>query len=95
MTRILLTYVLPLVLPALVWYLWHQFRPQRPGEEQKKGWAAAPWPQLAVAGLILLAATLGAYALLVGGVPGEVYEPARLIDGKVVPGGHAGAPDGK
>ena len=44
MTRILLTYILPLVLPALVWYLWHQFRPQRPGEEKKKGWRAAPVP---------------------------------------------------
>ena len=94
MTRILLTYVLPLVLPALVWYMWHQFRPRRPGEEQKKGWSAAPVPQLAVAGLLLLAATLGAYALLVGGEPGEVYKPARLIDGEVVPGRHSGAADG-
>lgn len=91
MTRILLTYVLPLVLPALVWYLWHQFRPQRPGETaSKKGWAAAPWPQLSVAGVVLLALTLGSIALLVGGSPGEVYQPARVIDGEVVPGSHAG-----
>ena len=93
MTRILLTYILPLVLPALVWYLWHQFRPQRPGEE-KKGWQAAPLPQLAVAGLILLVATLGALAVLVGGDPGDVYQPARLIDGRVVPGQHSDAPGG-
>ena len=51
-------------------------------------------PQLAVAGLVLLAATLGAYALLVGGDPGEVYQPARLIDGKVEPGSHSDAPGG-
>ena len=94
MTRILITYVVPLVLPALAWYLWHRFRPQRPGEEERKGWAAAPWPQLGIAGLVLLAATLGAVALLVGGVPGETYQPARLIDGKVVPGDHSGAPGG-
>ena len=94
MTRILLTYILPLVLPALVWYLWHQFRPLRPGEEKKKAWDAAPVPQLAVAGLVLLAATLGAYALLVGGDPGEVYQPARLIDGKIESGSHSDAPGG-
>lgn len=95
MTRILITYVLPLVLPALVWYLWHQFRPQKPGQtEERKGWSAAPLPQLSVAGLILLALTLGSIALLVGGDPGEVYEPARLIDGEVVPGGHGGQPAG-
>ncbi len=95
MTRILITYVLPLVLPALVWYLWHRFRPHRPGElEVKKGWAAAPWPQLSVAGLILLTLTLGSIALLVGGDPGEVYEPARVIDGEVVPGRHTGSPEG-
>ncbi len=87
MTRILITYVVPLVLPALGWYLWHRFRPGQP--EEKKGWQAAPWPLLGVAGLILLAATLSAYALLVGGEPGEVYQPARLIDGEVVPGRHS------
>ncbi len=87
MTRILITYVVPLVLPTLVWYLWHRLRPGQPGEE--KGWQAAPWPQLSIAGLILLAATLSAYALLVGGVPGEVYQPARLIDGEIVPGRHS------
>ena len=87
MTRILITYVVPLVLPALGWYLWHRFRPGQP--EEKKGWQAAPWPLLGVAGLILPAATLSAYALLVGGEPGEVYQPARLIDGEVVPGRHS------
>lgn len=95
MTRILITYVLPLVLPALVWYLWHRFRPQRPGDpEARKGWAAAPWPQLSIAGVVLLALTLGSIALLVGGSPGEVYQPARVIDGEVVPGRHAGPPQG-
>ena len=95
MTRILLTYVLPLVLPALVWYLWQQFRLRRPGEsDARKGWAAAPWPQLSVAGLVLLALTLGSIALLVGGTPGEVYEPARVIDGEVVPGRHTGPSQG-
>lgn len=95
MTRILITYVVPLVLPALVWYLWHQFRPRRPGQEaERKGLNAAPWPHLGVAGLILLAATLGAFAMLVGGEPGEVYQPARLIDGEVVPGRHSDSPGG-
>ncbi len=95
MTRILLTYVLPLILPALVWYLWHQFRPRRAGQiEAKTGWSAAPWPQLSVAGLVLLAATLGAYAVLVGGEPGEVYKPARMVDGEIVPGRHAGPEEG-
>ena len=42
MIRILITYVIPLVLPAIGWYVWQRFRPQKPGqEEERKGWAAA------------------------------------------------------
>lgn len=87
MIRILITYVIPLVLPAIGWYVWQRFRPQRPEqEEERKGWAVAPWPQLSVAGVVLLALTLGSIAVFVGGSPGETYVPARVIDGKVVPG---------
>lgn len=83
MTRILLTYVVPLVLPAVAWYVWNRLSgPGRPG------WSAAPWPALGASGVALLAATLGALALLTGAGPGEVYAPAQFIDGEVAPGTH-------
>ena len=93
MTRILITYVLPLVLPTLVWYAWNRLAPRRPGApERPKGWASAPWSRLSVAGVVLLAFTLGSLALFTGADPGSVYTPARVIDGEVVPGDQAAPP---
>lgn len=87
MIRILITYLAPLVLPALAWYLWNRLAPRRPGTpDRKTGWAAAPWDRLGIAGVVLLALTLGAVALFTGAEPGNLYTPARVVDGKIVPG---------
>lgn len=89
MIRLILTYLVPLVLPALGWYLWRLFAPHargRPGP--KAAMAEAPWPWLGGAGVLLLGLTLGAFALLTGGSPGDVYQPPQLVDGEVVPGRH-------
>lgn len=90
MTRILLTYVVPLVLPTIAWYVWTRLSgPKAPGPGRAGGWSAAPWPALGASGVVLLAATLGALALLTGAGPGEVYAPAQFIDGEVAPGTHS------
>ena len=89
MFRILITYVIPLVLPVVVWFLWQHFfaRPVGP-DAPPRGWRDAPWPWLGVTGVVLVAAVLGSIAIFGGGRPGEVYMPPQVIDGKVVPGRH-------
>lgn len=87
MTRILITYLLPLVLPAIAWYVWQYLSPSRSRDPEKKpGWEDAPWDKLGIAGVVLLAVTLGSFAVFTGAEPGNVYEPAHVVDGKVVPG---------
>jgi hypothetical protein len=85
MVRIIFTYVVPFVLPAIGWYVWRRFV-AKPHPPAPSGWRAAPWHWLAVAGAALVAAVLGVTALTGGGRPGEVYAPARIEDGRVVPG---------
>ncbi len=93
MVRILITYVLPLVLPTLAWYVWGRLSASRTRTERNGSeWENAPWPALAVSGVVLLAATLGALALFGAAEPGNVYRPARVVDGAVVPGTQTNAP---
>lgn len=95
MARILFTYVVPLVLPFVVWSLWRSFSAARGAPASRGGLAAMPWQWLAPAGLVLLAATLGTIALTGDGKPGESYRSPHTVDGKVVPGrfGPAGTRD--
>ena len=87
MVRIVITYLIPLVLPVIAWYAWqHLSRSRARNPEQATDWAAAPWDRLGIAGVILLAATLGWFAAFTGAKPGSVYQPARLVDGEIVPG---------
>ncbi len=96
MTRILITYLIPLVLPAVAWYVWNRLSPPKPGRQDRKTeWAAAPWDKLGIAGVVLLALTLGSLSVFTGTGPGAVYTPARIVDGKIVPAEQAPEPAGK
>ncbi len=91
MTRILLTYVLPLVLPAALYFVWlwsARARAQPGGAQARPAawWEEAPWPWLALAGVALMAATLFALALTSGSPPGKVYNPPHVENGRIVPG---------
>lgn len=91
MVRILLTYVLPLLAPALVFILWTWARAAyvRSHGGQPPAIEDGPWFWLALSGGLLLLLTLGASALLTeSGRPGDTYVPPQVIDGKVVPGRH-------
>jgi hypothetical protein len=79
MLRLLLQYLLPLVLPFLAYMLYARLA-QRPGVNP------TPWLGLAAAGVGLMAVSLVAWGLLSGAPPGEQYVPARIEDGRVVPG---------
>jgi len=81
MLRILLEYLLPLLLPFLIYLAYVALaRGTAPGWVQD-----APWPQLAGAGLVLAAISLVTWSLLSGAPPEEVYVPPHLEDGRVVP----------
>ncbi len=78
MTRILLTYVLPLLLPTALYLLWLRFAGGGARRE-------VPWMWLAIAGLGLAAMVLSGLALS-GGDKDGIYEPPHVENGKIVPG---------
>jgi hypothetical protein len=87
--RKFLTIVVPLLLPTalyLVYLLAARRRAQTAGG--KAGWwMEVPWAWLAVAGFVLMLISLAGYALFGGAEPGSEYRPARVIDGRIEPGG--------
>jgi uncharacterized protein DUF6111 len=83
--RIVLSVVLPLVLPTLLYFAYMSV-------QRRRGVAAAvqptdvPWSWLVAAGAVLLAASLLAFFLLEQGTGRGTYHPARIIDGRIEPG---------
>lgn len=95
MIRKLLTIVLPLLAPTILYfmYLWTQRRREEAeaGGRPIPAWQEWPWAWLLGSGCVLMVATL-----LVLELPGRKdresdYVPPRLEDGRIVPGGHRGA----
>lgn len=81
MTRILLTYFVPLVLPTLIWFMWQKWSMATRGTPPD---VKTPWVWLSVAGLVLLTVTLGAVALLRGYQAGSGYQSPHYEDGRIV-----------
>ena len=90
MIRILLTILLPMALPATVYFLWF-------ANERRRAIAAGtpeamprlgdvPWFVLASAGFAIAAVVLFATSIYSGDEPGATYVPPHLEDGHVVPG---------
>ncbi|HYD70202.1 DUF6111 family protein [Azospirillum sp.] len=97
MLRILLTIVLPLALPTVVYLLYVTTVEARRVRAAQEGgpvpwWVEAPWPWLVGGGVLLTGLTLGVMALTGGDAPGEVYVPAHMEDGRLVPGATRPAP---
>jgi hypothetical protein len=87
MLRFVFQYLLPLLLPFLVYLAWVAL-----SRGPAPGWLrAAPWPHLAGAGVLLLAVSLIAWSLLSGAPPEADYVPPHLENGEIVPG-HTVAP---
>jgi hypothetical protein len=85
MPRILLTIVLPLILPTALYLLWvTMLRPAR--HDGTTRWTALPWLWLAVAGAGLLAIVLFVVTVHFGKPQQGVYVPPRLENGHIVPG---------
>jgi hypothetical protein len=87
--RILLQFVLPIVLPGLLFLLWTyltQARSQNGGTARTLI-AEGPWFRLILAGFVLMAAGLAAAAIFGGMDPDGTYQAPYQENGEIVPGG--------
>ena len=85
MPRVLLTIVLPLLLPTAVYLLWvTALRPAR--RNGATLWRALPWVWLAGAGLALLVLVMFVVTVHFGKPQDGVYVPPRWENGRIVPG---------
>lgn len=80
--RFLLNYVLPLLVPFLVYFSVVAFSKGRSQAWLEK----TPWIPLLGIGIVLLAVSLVTWNLVAGSPPDERYIPPRFEDGRVVPG---------
>jgi hypothetical protein len=91
MIRIVLSIVLPLVLPTAlyflyVWYMARRARAADPTGSNAPPEVDVPWWWLALAGMVLVLVSLAINFVDTGAKPGGRYEPARIEGGKLVPG---------
>jgi hypothetical protein len=89
MARIALEFLIPILLPTAVYFLWlvhEQRRIERLGRGEAPRWQDAPWLWLAIAGAALTLVVAFAVALFGGDRAGSGYVPPRAIDGQIVPG---------
>jgi hypothetical protein len=89
MLRVLLEYVVPIVLPSLLYLAWLAYenrRIARGGEGVLRRWQEGPWAWLFAAGVALaVSGTLMLTLLRGNGIEGR-YVPPRVEDGRIVPG---------
>lgn len=89
MARIVLEFLLPVLLPTAVYFLWlthERRRVERLGRGEPPRWQDVPWVWLAVSGAALVAVVAFAAALFGGERAGGSYVPPRSVDGEIVPG---------
>jgi Family of unknown function (DUF6111) len=86
MPRVLLTIVLPLILPTALYLIWVTTlrRPSSPSAEAR--WAALPWVWLAGAGVALLAIVLFVVTIHFGTPQQGIYVAPRWQNGHIIPG---------
>lgn len=89
MSRALLQIVLPLLLPTLLYIIWAMLL-RKPGAgdgDDAFSWVRqGPWLWLIASGIVLMAIGLGLAAWMSGADPSGTYVPARLENGRLVPG---------
>jgi hypothetical protein len=85
MPRVLLTIVLPLLLPMALYLVW-AVTLRRLERHGPAWWTAWPWVWLAGAGIALLAIVLFVVTVHFGGPREGVYVPPHLQNGQIVPG---------
>ena len=88
MTRILLQYVLPLLLPVAIFLGWVMLTRKRAGSQETamERLQQGPWFWLVVVGFALMAAGLAYMGLTQGSKPGGTYMAPRYEGGRVISG---------
>ena len=79
--RVVLTVLLPLLLPSLIYFGYLAVAREGPRAAQ-----AVPWFWLGGIGLLLAIVALVLASSLEGAEPGAVYHPPRQVDGRIEPG---------
>lgn len=108
MVRIIITYVLPLLLPTILYFGWASWVRKKiaashaqaqseddtvTAEEIAAYDIRAPWFRLILAGVILMGVGLLLSVFLSPrNPPDSVYQPPRIENGKVIPGHYAAPP---
>ena len=87
MIRKLLLYILPFVLPFVLYGLYTWIARLRAAATGRPAVALeeTPWLWLIAAGVGLFVVTLVAFSLLTGGDIAGTYVPPRMIDGEIAP----------
>ncbi|MBV8888502.1 MAG: hypothetical protein JO305_02415 [Alphaproteobacteria bacterium] len=85
MLRVLLTIVLPLILPTALYLLWLRTT-QWSASGGTMRWRGMPWAVLAGAGAVLLALVLFVVTVHFGTAERGIYVPPQWHDGQIVPG---------
>lgn len=84
MLRVLLTIIVPLILPTAVYVLWMRtMRWEASGGAVR--WRALPWVWLAGAGAVLLALVLFVVTVHFGTSQPGIYVPPRYEGGRLLP----------
>ncbi len=86
MTRILLHYLLPLILPTLAFLAWAWFARDNQAKNGKTWYKDGPWFWLISTGFALMVVGLVATALTTGSEAGKEYHAPRWEGDRVVPG---------
>jgi len=80
--RILLTIVLPFLLPSVLYVLWLAAMRRA---AFAAGWGSLPWLWLLGAGVVLTALILFIVSVQFGSAPGGTYVPPRVVGGQLEP----------
>lgn len=86
MSRVLLQYVLPLLLPTIIWILWWLMLGRHAANGVVTRLEHGPWFWLILGGLALLGLSLIFTAMTHGFDPRGKYVPPHWENGHVVPG---------
>ncbi|MBV9018676.1 MAG: hypothetical protein JO213_00660 [Alphaproteobacteria bacterium] len=84
MLRVLLTIVVPLVLPTAIYLAWMRLTQSRTSVGRR--WGTLPWVWLAATGTVLLVIVLFVVNVHFGSPQQGVYVPPRWENGQLIPG---------
>ena len=89
MIKTLLTIILPLVLPVVVYGIYLQLARRKARLKQEgrlPAWQDAPWSMIVLSGCLLLGATLLTVRFMDEDTIDGTYQPPRIVDGQIEEG---------